>query len=114
MRTTKIQNGRQGAPQSSTGLERGLPLGFGPLPPIYKKPAQYPSPGPTAGINILLHHFLIEGVLGLKTYLAKVDRSAQKPSGTPFSRPSWPFWGPLAAILDFAGGAAVGECPPRR
>ena len=30
---------------------------------------------------------------------------------------NWPFWGPLAAILDFAGGAvlqAVSECPRRR
>ena len=31
--------------------------------------------------------FLKDGVLGLKTYLAKVDRSAQNPTGTPLSRP---------------------------
>ena len=34
-----------------------------------------------------------------------------------FSRPPLPFWGPLAAILDFAGGAAlqvVSERPLRR
>ena len=34
-----------------------------------------------------------------------------------FSRPRPPFWGPLAAILDFAGGAAmqaVSERPLRR
>ena len=31
----------------------------------------------------------------------KVDWSTQKPRGTPLSRPRWPFWGPLAAILDF-------------
>ena len=39
--------------------------------------------------------------LDLKTYLAKVDGNAQKPRGRPLSRPSRPFWGPLAAILDF-------------
>ena len=50
---------------------------------------------------------LIEGVLGSKTYLAKVARSAQKPRGRHLSRPRPPFWGPLAAILDFAGGAAL-------
>ena len=39
---------------------------------------------------------------------ATVDR------GGHLSRPSRPFWGPLAAILDFAGGVAlqtVSECP---
>ena len=41
-----------------------------------------------------------------KSYLAKVAQKALKPRR--------PFWGPLAAILDFAGGAAlqaVRECP---
>ena len=38
-----------------------------------------------------------------KTYLAKVDGSAQKPKVRPLSRPRRPFWGPLAAILVFAG-----------
>ena len=36
-----------------------------------------------------------------KTYLAKVDGSAPKPRGRHLSRPRRPFWGPLAAILDF-------------
>ena len=36
-----------------------------------------------------------------KTYLEKVDMSAPKLRGRPFFRPRWPFWGPLAAILDF-------------
>ena len=45
--------------------------------------------------------------LGLKTYLAKVDGSAQKPRGSPLSRPRRPFWGPLVANLDFAGGEQV-------
>ena len=46
--------------------------------------------------------------------LAKVDRSTQKPRVRHISRPRQPFWGPLAAILDFVGGAvlqAVSECP---
>ena len=49
-----------------------------------------------------------------KTYLAKVEGSAQKPRGWHLSRPCWTFWG---AILDFAGRAAfqaVRECPWRR
>ena len=41
--------------------------------------------------------------LDLKTYLAKVDWRAQKPLGTPLSRPCWTYWGPLVAILDFWG-----------
>ena len=52
-----------------------------------------------------------------KMYLAKVDESALKPRGRPLSRLRQPFWDPLAAILDFAGGAAlqvVSECPLRR
>ena len=39
--------------------------------------------------------FLIEGVLGSKSYLTKVNGSPKKPKGTPLSRPSrplWPFW----------------------
>ena len=52
-----------------------------------------------------------------KTYFAKIDRSSDKHWGNHLSRPRQPFWGPLAAILDFAGGAAlqaVSECPQRR
>ena len=52
-----------------------------------------------------------------KTYLAKVAKNAQKPRGRHLSSPHQPFWGPLAAILDFAGGAALqalSECPLRR
>ena len=58
--------------------------------------------------------FLIEGVLGSKTYFAKVDGSAHKPKGWHLLRPLGPFRAPLAAILDFAGGAvfqAVSQCP---
>ena len=44
-----------------------------------------------------------------KTYLEKVDGSAPKPRGTPLSRPPWPFWGPLVAILDFRA-LAQKEC----
>ena len=53
--------------------------------------------------------------LGLN--LEKVDGSAQKSRGGHLSRPRRPMWDPLAAILDFAGGAAlqvVRECPLRR
>ena len=53
----------------------------------------------------------------LKTYLAKVAKNAQKSRVRHLSRPRRPFWGPLAAILDFAGGAAlqvVSEGPLRR
>ena len=61
--------------------------------------------------------FLIQGVLGSKeNYFAKVKASAQKPGGTHLSRPRRPFWGPLVAILDFAGCVAlqvVSECPRR-
>ena len=49
-----------------------------------------------------------------KTYLAKVDGSAQKPESRHLSRPCWPFWGPVAAILDLAGSTvlqAVSEHP---
>ena len=52
-----------------------------------------------------------------KTYLAKVGQSAQKLRNKHLSRPSGPFWGFLAAILDFAGSAVlrtVSECPRRR
>ena len=49
--------------------------------------------------------FLIEGVLGTKkAYLAKVARNGQYLSVPPISRPRGPFWGPLAANLDFASG----------
>ena len=37
--------------------------------------------------------------------------SAQKPKGTHLSRPHRPFWGPLAAIFDFAGGEQVPSAP---
>ena len=52
-----------------------------------------------------------------KTYLEKLDGRALKPRGRHLYRPWRPFWGPLAAILNFAGGAAlqaVTECPRRR
>ena len=64
-----------------------------------------------------LQPFLIEGVLGSKTYFVKVGRSAQKHRDRHLSRPRRPFWGPLAAILNFVGGAvlqAVSKCPLRR
>ena len=35
------------------------------------------------------------------TYFAKVVWSAQYPRVRPLFRPNWPFWGPVAAILDF-------------
>ena len=41
-----------------------------------------------------------------KTYLANVDGSAKKLRGSHLSRSCPPFWGPLTAILNFAGGAA--------
>ena len=47
-----------------------------------------------------------------KTYLAKVEGSAQKPFQTPST-----ILGPLAAIVGFAGGVAlqaVSKCPQRR
>ena len=37
----------------------------------------------------------------------KVDRSSQKPRRH-LLRPRWPFWRPLAAILNFAGVAVAG------
>ena len=43
--------------------------------------------------------------LDQKTYLANVDQSAQEPRIGPLSRPRRPFCGPLAAIMDFAGGS---------
>ena len=51
-----------------------------------------------------------------KTYLAKVDWSAKNLGldTIHLSRPGRPFRGPLAAIWDFAGDAAlqaVSECP---
>ena len=45
----------------------------------------------------LLLPFLIEGTLGSKTYLPKVGQNAQKPAGTPLSRPRQPLtrgWSP--------------------
>ena len=38
-----------------------------------------------------------------KTYLAKVDRSTQKPKGRPLSRTFQQFQGHLVSILDFGG-----------
>ena len=61
--------------------------------------------------------FLIKEVLRLKNLFGKVDGSTQKSRGRPLSRLRQLFWGPLAAILDFAGGAAlqaVSERPLRR
>ena len=61
--------------------------------------------------------FLIEGVPRSKTYLVKADGSAKKSRGRHLSRLCRPFRGPLAAILDFEGGAAlqvVSECTRRR
>ena len=49
--------------------------------------------------------------IGSKTYLAKVTQNAQKPRDKHFSRPRRPFWGPLAAILDVAGGERVPPAP---
>ena len=47
----------------------------------------------------------------LKTYLAKVAKNAQKSRVRHLSRPRRPFWGPLAAILDFAGVAGGEQVP---
>ena len=44
-----------------------------------------------------------------KTYFVKVDGRTQKPRRRHLSRPCRPFWGPLTAILDFAG---VEQVPP--
>ena len=59
-------------------------------------------------------HFHFSFLLSVKTgssdqkpYFAKDDGSAQKPGVTSLSRPCRPFLGPLADILDFAGGAAL-------
>ena len=52
-----------------------------------------------------------------KLILRKLLRMPKKVLGRHLSRPRQPFWGPLADILDFAGGAAlqaVSECPRRR
>ena len=68
-------------------------------------------------LSPLLQPFLIAGVVRSKYYLAKVDGTTQKPQGRNLSRPRPPFWGPRAAISDFAGGAAlqaVSERPLRR
>ena len=53
----------------------------------------------------ILYHFSCRK--SPKPYLAKVDRSAQKPWDIHLSRPQRQFWGLLAAILDFAGGSAL-------
>ena len=49
-----------------------------------------------------LFNSLIEGVIESKNQLAKMNRIYPKVRG-PLCRPSWPFWGPLTAILDFLG-----------
>ena len=46
-----------------------------------------------------------------ETYLAKVDKSAQKPRDKHPSRHRRPFWGLLVAILDFAGGERMPPAP---
>ena len=48
-----------------------------------------------------IFEILIEGMIESKTYLEEIDGSAQKPMNRPLSRPCWPFWGPMVAILDF-------------
>ena len=77
----------------------------------------FPSPPPTFFLfPPLLWSFLREGVLGSKNLFSEVDRSTQKPTGSHLSRHHRPFWGPLAAILEFAGFAALQagrECPVR-
>ena len=58
-----------------------------------------------------------EGVLGSKNLLCESCLEHPKSQGRHISKPRRPFWGPLAAILDFARRAslqAVSECPPRR
>ena len=42
-----------------------------------------------------------------ETYFANVDENTQKPKRRHISRPCQPFWGHLAAIMNFAGGAAL-------
>ena len=63
-----------------------------------------------------LSTFLIEGVLRSKNLFSESCLKSQKHRDKFLSRPRQPFWGPLAAILDFEGVAAlqaVSECPRR-
>ena len=72
----------------------------------------FPSPPPIFFLHTL--RFSYKECLDQKTYFAKVYRNTQKSRGKHLSRPRWPFWGPLAAILDFIGGGvlqAVSKCP---
>ena len=52
--------------------------------------------------------FLIEGVLGSKNLFRKLMGDNIRDRGRLLSGPRKTLWGPLAAILDFAGG----ECVP--
>merc|ERR1712013_771128 len=49
--------------------------------------------------------FLIEGLLGSKNLFS--ESCLERPNLGVDTRPRPPFWGPLAAILDFAGDAAL-------
>ena len=65
-------------------------------------------------LSPLSRPFLIEWVLGSKNLFSESWKERQKPRDKHLSRPCLPFWGPLAAILDFAGDVAlqvVSECP---
>ena len=61
----------------------------------------------SAVISFLLHRlcFSYKKCSDQRTYLKKDVWSTQLPRGIPLSGPLQPFCGPLAAILDFAGGS---------
>ena len=62
----------------------------------------------------LLSTFLIEGVLQSKNLFSKSRSERPITQSRPLSRPQQQFWGPLVAIFDIAGGAAlqaVSDCP---
>ena len=69
------------------------------------------------GTSVGVVYFLIEGMLVSKNLFSESCSQCPKTYGWTPPRPHCPFWEPLAAILDFAGGAAlqaVSECPRRR
>ena len=71
-----------------------------------------------ATINIIIFFHSPPPIFSpLQPFFIEVDWSAQKSRGRHLSRPRWPFWSLLLAILDYAGVAAlqaVSEWPWRR